>query len=184
MTPTEYFWSISASMVASAIVAFITAKYTVGRQNTDTERRLFATSAKYLFLYKALINEESLQKDEDSYKFKDTDKENVYLQQLKIIYEEIINIFNSTNTTELFEKNLDLITLPMVLSIEIHHFQNTKLISNKSCLEKIFETIEFLLRQKSIQKLQKQKIHKEVTKIVNELNDQYLTRLFGFNPNA
>ncbi len=139
---------------------------------------------RYYFSYKALVTDERLEQTEGGLMFKDRRDHDIYLETLRDVHNSVCSILDSPASSELLSKNLQVASLPIALSVEIYNFQQSSLISNKSCLKSMFEIMDFLLEQKPIKKLNGQKIHDEVVAIQNEINDSELERLLGFNPNA
>jgi hypothetical protein len=180
----EFSFAVLTSIVASLIVAYLTARITVGSRYGEAAKRLFVAVMQYYFAYKALVVPGNLEKVDDGAKFKATRDEDVYLNNLEGVLSSVKSILNSPASSELLKRNLQVAALPISLEIEIYNFKQTKLISNKTCLKDMFEVMDFLLKEKVIRHLSGQKIHNEVVKIQNELNDSYLVDLLGFNPNA
>ena len=180
----EFSFAVLTSIVASLIVAYMTAKITIGSRYGEASKRLFVSIMQYYFAYKALVISDNLEKTVDGAKFKAKRDEDVYLNNLESVRSSIDSILNSPASSELLKRNLKIAALPISLDIEIYNFKQTKLISNKSCLKNMFEIMDFLLKEKPIQDLSGQKIHTDVVKIQNELNDSYLVELLGFNPNV
>jgi hypothetical protein len=179
----NFTFSVITSIVASLIVAYFTAKITIGSRYGEATKRLFVAIMKYYFVNKALISPDKLKKVNGGSSFKEIKDEQVYLQNIESIYTTICNILDSTASSELLGKNLDVASLPISLSMEIYNFKTTKLISNKACLKDMFNIMDFLLEQKPIKKLQGQKIHNEISLMHKNLNDSYLEDQLGFNPN-
>tara|TARA_R110000851_G_C12803432_1_gene537706 strand:- start:45 stop:593 length:549 start_codon:yes stop_codon:yes gene_type:complete len=179
----EFNFAVLTSIVASLIVAYLTAKLTVGSRYGEVTKRLFVAVMQYYFAYRALVTEDNLVKNGHGSSFKNTKDADVYLNNLEGVYKTVCSLLDSPAATELLDKNLQVASLPISISMEIYNFKTTKVISNESCLKDMFNVMDFLLLQKPILKLKGQKIHNEVVKIHNELNDQYLVSVLGFNPN-
>ncbi len=179
-----FFLSVLASVVASFVVAYMTARITIGRRYGEATQRLFVAIMRYYFSYKALVTDERLEQTEDGLVFKDARDHDIYLETLRDVHDSVCSILDSAASSEILSKNLQVASLPIALSVEIYNFKQTSLISNKQCLDSMFEIMAFLLDQKPIQKLSGQKMHREVVAIQNEINDSQLVRLLGFNPNA
>ncbi|MFM5527727.1 hypothetical protein ACET73_19145 [Aeromonas veronii] len=175
--------SVLSSIVASFIVAYLTARLTIGNRYGEATKRIFVAVMQYYFATKALIKESNLEEAEGGFKFKDETDFQVYLNNLESIYTTVDSILGSAGAGEILKKNLQVAALPITINMEIYNFKRTKLISNKDSLKLMFDIMDFLLKQKSISELRGQKIHNEVYKIHRQLNDSYLVDALGFNPN-
>jgi hypothetical protein len=179
----EFNLSVLSSIIASFIVAYLTAKLTIGNRYGEATKRLFVVVMQYYFVTKALIKESNLEEVEGGSRFKSETDHQVYLNNLESIYKTVSSILDSAGLGEVLKKKLQVAALPITISMEIYNFKKTKLISNKDSLKLMFEIMDFLLKQKSISELRGQKIHDEVYKIHRQLNDSYLVDALGFNPN-
>ncbi|KAB7619429.1 hypothetical protein [Alkalilimnicola sp. S0819] len=180
----DFTLSVLASMAASLVVAYLTARITIGKRYGEATQRLFVAIMRYYFSYKALVTEKRLEKTDDGLKFKERRDHDIYLSTLKDVYQSVCAILDSPASSELLGKNLQVAALPITLRVEIYNFEQSSLISNRSCLDSMFEIMDFLLKQRPINRLRGQKIHSEVVAIQNEINDSQLIRYLGFNPNA